>query len=242
MLAVAALGLALTACEGPGRIAPAPPANTQAWRSAPDILSVERLDSGWRVSGRAAPETRVAFSADDQTFATSTDASGAFSLAIPHAAAPRALAVETRNGQAVARALQTLLLPPASSPGRATLVTPGGRSTVFGSPRLVESVDADGSTWIVSGAGPAQSEVSLSSPGRTAMATSVDQVGRWQVQAPAVATLIVRNGDALVEITPVFPNLAEDQALAYAADARGSGFAWRLPDGAVQKTWTPLDR
>ncbi|MFN9250455.1 MAG: hypothetical protein ACK58O_05145, partial [Brevundimonas sp.] len=79
-------------------------ADPAAWRRAPRVREVVATPAGWAVRGEAAPRARVALGIGADAFAASADARGAFEIIVPPAVQARRLSLQTRQGQAVARA------------------------------------------------------------------------------------------------------------------------------------------
>jgi hypothetical protein len=213
-------------------------ADPAAWRRAPRVREVVATPAGWAVRGEAAPRARVALGIGADAFAASADARGAFEIIVPPAVQARRLSLQTRQGQAVARAPAVLLLPPAGLAAPPLLAAPGQASRVFADARLLEAVDADADPLgrIVSGTAGTDAEVGLEPGARTLIA---DAAGRWTGAAPGEGPVTVRGEGRAVTVTPGFPVLEPGRDARIEAIGAGWGYAWRLPDGLVRAAWVP---
>lgn len=227
-----------TARPGAGEPGVEAAADPAAWRRAPRVQEVAPTPAGWAVRGEAAPRARVALSVGADAFAANADARGAFEIIVPPAVQARRLSLETRQGQAVARAPAVLLLPPAALSAPPLLAAPGQASRVFAAARLLEAVDADADPLgrIVSGTAVADGEVGLEPGGRTLVA---DAAGRWSGAAAGEGPITVRSAGRAVTVTPGFPALEPGREVRIEAIGAGWGYAWRLPDGRVRAAWVP---
>ncbi|MFC0634340.1 hypothetical protein [Brevundimonas balnearis] len=130
-------------------------------------------------------------------------------------------------------------MPAVGETAPAILGAPGGRSFVFGARRLVEAIDTDGAIWLVSGTVEPEAEVTLNAAGGLSLTVRADAAGAWQAQVPAEPSLVVRSGARSATVSPRFAESPDVGTIAYLESPQGVSFAWRLPDGAVQRTWTP---
>jgi len=246
-LAAGLVGLLVAACGGADEMArggsdagaaPVDPADPAAWRRAPRVQEVVATPAGWAVRGEAAPRARVALSVGADAFAANADARGAFEIIVPPALQARRLSLQTRQGEAVARAPMVLLLPPAALAAPPLLAGPGQASHVFSAAGLVEAVDADADplSRIVSGTTGPDGEVALEPGGRTVLA---DVAGRWSGAVAGDGPVTVRGGGRAVTVTPRFPGLEPGREVRIEAVGAGWGYAWRLPDGLVRAAWVP---
>jgi hypothetical protein len=237
-LMAAACGEAARTGGGEGGVDVAGTADPAAWRRAPRVQEVVATPAGWAVRGEAAPRTRVALSAGADAFAANADARGAFEIIVPPAAQARRLSLETRQGQAVARAPAVLLLPPAALAAPPLLAAPGQASRAFAAARLLEAVDADADPLgrLVSGTAGVEAEVVLEPGGRTLVA---DAAGRWSGAVSGEGPVTIRSAGRAVTLTPRFPVLEPGREVRVEAVGTGWGYAWRLPDGLVRAAWVP---
>lgn len=245
LLAIGLVALTATACAeaggtggGEGGAETAGTTDPAAWRRAPRVQEVVATPAGWAVRGEAAPRARVALSIGADAFAANADARGAFEIIVPPAAQPRRLSLETRQGQAVARAPAVLLLPPAALAAPPLLTAPGQASRVFAAARLLEAVDADADPLgrLVSGTASAGAEVRLEPGGRSLAA---DPAGRWSGAVSGDGPVTVRSTGRAVTVTPGFPGLEPGRDVRIEAAEAGWGYAWRLPDGRARAAWVP---
>ncbi|HEV7351650.1 MAG TPA: hypothetical protein VGN74_00790 [Brevundimonas sp.] len=235
---LAACGPTAPASTGGDAPAAAGTGDAAAWRRAPRVLEVVATPAGWAVRGQAAPRARVALSVGPDAFAASADAAGAFEVVVPPGPQARRLSLQTRQGQAVARAPGVLLLPAAGVAAPPLLAAPGQASRAFAAAALVEVVDADSDPAgrVVSGtAGPGTAL--LLEPGERSVVA--DAAGRWSGIVSGGGPVTVRAGGRAITLAPVFSGLEAGREVRIAPAGSGWSYAWRLPDGAVRAAWTP---
>ncbi|WP_428062811.1 hypothetical protein [Brevundimonas sp.] len=233
--ALAASGLTLSACSrSDGGVAgPAGAEKASPWVRPPMIDRVMRDGAVLIVRGAADPNARVVLRAPDvAAVAVNADAAGRFEMRLPPLHGDVRLTPEVQVGEDAAISPETLVVIQGGA-GPVALIAAGQPTVRLDGSGVLNAVDSDGSTLVVSGpAGPKAPVVTI---GGGAASVAPTARGQWKA-------MVGRAGGATITV--------DGQSFDYPGDAGGSGLSiaragqgwrivWPVAPGGHQSAWLP---
>jgi hypothetical protein len=228
-----------------------PAASAGGYLAAPTLTTAGReADGGVHLIGQAPPDARIALrSPDGSRFEAHSGPTGAWSLDIPAAPAPRLFAFEAATASQTVRGEGAMAVMP--DPGVPALILRAGYAAApSGKPpsglQLV-SFDCDGGGAAAGGFAPPGSPVRMSIDGAIVGLSKADAQGRFAILAidprrgvPAGRhTLRIDTPQSLAierQIEVKAPDIAPDKAFDASRIDGGWTLSWRLPGGGAQSS------
>ncbi|WP_312597723.1 hypothetical protein [Brevundimonas sp.] len=232
---LAASSLALSACSrSDGGVAgPAGAEKASPWVRPPMIDGVMRDGPVLIVRGAADPNARVVLrAADVAAVAVNADAAGRFELRLPPLQGDVRLTPEVQVGEDAAISPETLVVIQGGA-GPVALIAAGQPTVRLDGSGVLNAVDSDGSTLVVSGpAGPKAPIVTIG--GAEANAAPAPQ-GQWRA-------MVGRAGGVAITVdgqTFDYPGDAGNGGFTISRAGQGWRIVWHVAPGGHQSAWLP---
>ena len=233
--ALAAAGAMLSACSrGDGGVAgPAGAEKASPWVRPPLIDGVTRDGGVLIVRGAADPDARVVLRAPDvAAVAVNADAAGRFELRLPPLYGDIRLTPEVQVGEDAAVSPEALVVIQGGA-GPIALIAAGQPTIRLDGRGVLDAVDSDGSTLMISG--PAGHKPPVVAVGGVAASVAPSSRGRWRAMAGRAGSVeIVVDGQAFD-----YPGDAGEGGFSIARAGQGWRINWPVQPNGHQSAWLP---